>query len=324
MNNTLYRNLGIRPYEKGICELGRDCWAWLQPDGGWGLSNAGLVCDSGEALLADTLYDRQLTEEMLTAFRREVSAANNIHTLVNTHSNGDHCNGNSCLPEAVVIASQATVEEMPHESPQMMVNLLKQADQMGVLGEFLQHSFGRYDFASVQKRLPDRAFKGRAKVRIGESMVELIEVGPAHTRGDTLLWVEQAKVIFTGDILFIEDHPIVWEGPIGNWIAALDRIEQLEPEVVVPGHGPITDLRGVRAMREYLRYVYAEAKKRHATGMDMNEAIHDISFADYDSWGCAERIAVNVASVYRELDGQKPLLVTEGVALIAQLWKERR
>lgn len=324
MDSSLYRNLGIRPYDKGLCELGRGCWAWLQPDGGWGLSNAGLVCNAGEALLADTLYDRPLTEEMLRVFRREIPAANNIHTVVNTHANGDHCNGNSCVPEAMVVASQAAVEEMPHESPQMMAQLLEQSEQMGVLGEFLQHSFGDYDFASVHKRLPDRAFKGKVRLRIGDGQVDLVEVGPAHTRGDILLWVPDAAVVFTGDILFIEDHPIVWAGPVSNWIAALDRIEQMQPELVVPGHGPITDMRGVRAMRDYLNYVWSEAKQRHTAGMDREEAARDIAFADYDSWGCAERIAINVASVYRELDGLESLPVTEGIELIARLWKDRR
>lgn len=152
----------------------------------------------------------------------------------------------------------------------------------------------------------------------------MTEVDPAHTRGDVLAWAPSAQVVFTGDILFIEDHPVVWAGPFGNWLEALDKIEQLEPEVVVPGHGSVTDLRGVRATRDYLKYVYQQAKQRHDTGMDVEEAARDINFADYSSLGYAERIAINVAAVYRELDGLSSLPVNEGIGLIARLWKDQR
>ncbi len=82
-------------YTKGLQDLGNGCYAYLQPDGSWGWSNAGLVVDSGESLLVDTLFDLKLTREMLDAMRRaEPKAAATIGTLVNTHSNGDHCFGN--------------------------------------------------------------------------------------------------------------------------------------------------------------------------------------------------------------------------------------
>ena len=68
-------SLGIRPYEKGLVDLGRGGYAWLQPDGGWGWSNAGLVSDGDQALLIDTLFDVRLTAEMLAAIRRAVPKA---------------------------------------------------------------------------------------------------------------------------------------------------------------------------------------------------------------------------------------------------------
>ncbi len=95
--------LGVRPYEQGLSDLGGGSWAYLQPDGSWGWSNAGLITDGDAALLVDTLYDRPLTERMLQTMRASVPAAAHIGQLVNTHANGDHCNGNCCLPEATII-----------------------------------------------------------------------------------------------------------------------------------------------------------------------------------------------------------------------------
>src|SRR5258705_13916940 len=84
-------------YAKGLQEVGDGLYAYLQPDGGWGWSNAGLVVDGERTLLVDTLFDLALTEQMLRAMRRAVPAAATIDTLVNTHANGDHCYGNQLV-----------------------------------------------------------------------------------------------------------------------------------------------------------------------------------------------------------------------------------
>ena len=81
-------------YRKGLQDIGNGCYAWLQPDGGWGFSNSGLITDGGETLLVDTLMDLAHTREMLDGYRAAVPAAAQIGTLVNTHSNGDHTFGN--------------------------------------------------------------------------------------------------------------------------------------------------------------------------------------------------------------------------------------
>ena len=110
--------------------------------------------------------------------------------------------------------------------------------------------------------------RARSTRQVGDKRVELIQVGPAHTRGDVLVFVPGDRTIFTGDILFIEGHPIIWAGPVANWIDACRRIEAMDVETVVPGHGPITDKRGVAAMREYLEYIFVEARARYDAGLD--------------------------------------------------------
>jgi glyoxylase-like metal-dependent hydrolase (beta-lactamase superfamily II) len=113
----------------------------------------------------------------------------------------------------------------------------------------------------------------------------------------------QDRVVFTGDILFIEGTPILWEGPVENWIRACRRIEAMDVDVVVPGHGPVTDRSGARAVREYLEYVREQARLRFDAGLSAADAARDIALGDYASWGDAERIAVNVDTLYREFSG---------------------
>ena len=71
-----------------------------------------------------------------------------------------------------------------------------------------------------------------------------------------------ARTIFTGDILFIGGTPIVWAGPLANWIAACDLMLGMDVDTVVPGHGPVTDKAGVVGVRDYLAFVDGEATAR--------------------------------------------------------------
>jgi cyclase len=136
--------------------------------------------------------------------------------------------------------------------------------------------------------------------------VHFLEVGPAHTGGDAIVHVPDAGVVFTGDILFVEGTPIVWAGPYSNWLAACDRILELNAPALVPGHGPVTDASGVQDVKRYLTYVRGEAEKRFDAGMDAEQAAGDIDLRDFAGWGDPERIAVNVATAYRELDPSLP------------------
>jgi glyoxylase-like metal-dependent hydrolase (beta-lactamase superfamily II) len=316
-------SLGIRPYKKGLVDLGRGGYAWLQPDGGWGWSNAGLVTSGDQALLVDTLFDVRLTAEMLAAMKRAEPKAR-IDQLVNTHSNGDHCNGNELVKGAQIIASKATADELAHESPRMMTALMKQAPNMGEVGEFFLYCFGAFHFEEVNQTLPTRTFEGALDLTVGDKRVHLKQVGPAHTRGDTIVHVPADRLVFTGDILFIEGHPIIWAGPVGNWIDACNYIASLDVDVVVPGHGPITDKRGVLAVRDYLIYVRDQAKQRFDSGMSPYEAAMDISLADYSSWGDAERIVVNVTTLFKEFSGDSTPNDTAALfGLMAKIHKAR-
>jgi glyoxylase-like metal-dependent hydrolase (beta-lactamase superfamily II) len=316
--------LGTQPFEKGLVELANGGYAWLQPDGGWGWSNAGLIVDGDQSLLVDTLFDLPLTAEMLAAMRA-AEPDTRISTLVNTHANGDHCNGNELVSGAEIIASQACADELAAEPKGMMATMMSRTPQMGETGEFLEYCFSAFEFDGINPTPPTRTFEGRLDVQVGDKQIELRQVGPAHTRGDILVHVPDDRTVFTGDILFIEGHPIIWVGPIRNWIDACNYMLSLDVETVVPGHGPITDKRGIEAVRDYLSYVRDESRARFDAGMPVYEAALDISLADYDSWGDAERIVINVATLYKEFAGDtEPNNVMELFGLMARIHKERR
>ena len=289
--------------ETTLTEVGNGCLAYVQGDGGWGWSNAGLVIGDGASLLVDTLFDLKLTRAMLDTMAGHTRSAP-ITTVVNTHANGDHCYGNQLVDDAVIVSSTKAAEEMDAVPPALLAALNRDD---GAAGELFRSFFGDFEFDGIELRRPDRTFDGRLDLDVGGRLVELIEVGPAHTAGDTIAVVPDAGVVYTGDILFIGGTPIVWAGPVSNWVAACDLMLGMDVDTVVPGHGPVTDKRGVTDVRDYLVFVEREATARHDAGMDAFDAARDIGAAigaseDFASLGEFGRIAVNVEAVYRQLD----------------------
>ena len=331
-------------YSKGLHDIGEGCYAYLQPDGSWGWSNAGLIVDDDASMLVDTLFDLAYTEQMLNDMKSATRAALNINTLVNTHGNGDHCYGNQLVAGAEIVGTEATAEEMRETPPDFLHKNMKMAGILKSLpwqlskvpmgknmsstkqfGQYLEECFGKFDFSAITLTPPDRTFTGSLSIVVGNRSVELIEVGPAHSKGDTLVYDPTAKTVFTGDILFVNSHPIIWEGPISNWLAACDRLLDLDIEVVVPGHGPITDKDGVRRIRSYLEYIHKEARDRFDAGMSVFDAAMDITFEDYDNWGEAERIVVNLNTLYKEFSGDiKPTHPRKLFALMANVAQAKR
>src|SRR4051794_40124800 len=144
-------------YEKGLHELGDGLHAYLQPDGGWGWSNAGLISAAGTSMLVDTLFDLRLTQEMLDAMV-PVTAGAPIDAAMNTHGNPDHCFGNELLPAAATIyASQTAAQEIAELSPELLVTL-KHAELPDELRAFFDHAFGAFEYEGITVRPPDQTF----------------------------------------------------------------------------------------------------------------------------------------------------------------------
>lgn len=296
--------MSAQDYRKGLHDLGQGCHAWLQPDGSWGWSNAGLVTGSGTSLLVDTLFDLPLTREMLDGIR-PVTDHHPLRTLVNTHSDPDHVNGNELVAsrDVEILASAAAAELMTQEALDAVARV-KHLE--GTLGEFARHIFGPFELDGITATGPDRTFSGEESVDVGGREVRLIQVGPAHTPGDVIVLVPDARLLYAGDILFVGGTPIAWAGPIDRWVAALDRILDLDVTTIVPGHGPVSGKAEVSVMREYLVTVAAQARRRYEEGLDVDAAIASIELGEFADLPEHGRLAQNVLNVYQQLDPTVP------------------
>ena len=313
--------------------VGDGCHAWIQPNGGWFESNAGLVSGDGESVLIDTLTDLRLTRRMLQAFA-ELTGEAPIRTLVNTHSDVDHVAGNQLLPDADIVTSRRSAELIRRQDPGSLKGFDRLARGMRLvgrlpmpvvgslplpvlprirlrsIGDYIGGMLAPFNFDGIEVRPPTREFEGELSLHVGGRKLRLLEVGPAHTPGDLVVHVPDAGVVYTGDILFVGGTPVMWAGPVSNWINAIDRLTAVDADTYVPGHGPVCGREEAEAVKRYWVWLEAAARHRFGLGMSAWEAARDIALSpefetyEWSRWSEPERIVINVATLERERRGE--------------------
>lgn len=330
----------------GLQEVAPGTHAWLQPNGELGESNAGLVVGAGASALIDTLWDVPLTGRMLDAMAAHTGAAP-ITDLVNTHSDGDHWWGNQLLPEARRVTSAASAQVMQHEidsgAPAQLERFRRLAhamlqasrrrrlprqarERMHPFGSYVSRMFSPYDFTSVRLAGPTETFSDPVWIEAGGRSLQLIPVGPAHTPGDAIVWVPDVRVVFAADIGFVGVTPVMWTGPVANWLAAIDTIAALEPDVVVPGHGPVCGVAELEAVGRYWRWLSAAARPHFGRGRSAYETALAIATSEefrrqeWAQWLAPERIVINCHILRRSARGESgPLKPLQRIAIFEQV-----
>jgi cyclase len=281
-------------------QIAKDVYACLQEDRGLGTSNSGLI-NRGGGLVVDTFWDLPHTRALMETYARVWPRP--ARRVVNTHRNGDHCWGNQLFADAEIIGHRLCAAEFGKESPQLMQALCNARDSSDPGVAAFARALANWDFSGIELTPPTTLIEERLDLDLDGIAAALLYVGPAHTAGDVIVHLPEQRIVFTGDVLFRLCTPIGWEGTYDRWIAALDRIMALRPDVVVPGHGPLCGVEGPQEMKAYLVYVRAEAQRFFERGLSAVEAAKRIDLGPYAGWTEPERIVFNVERAYRELRG---------------------
>ena len=298
-----------------LTELAPDVYACLQEDRGFGWSNSGFV-NRGGGLVVDTFFDVPHTRRMLELYGKVSSGA--PRRLVNTHHNGDHCWGNQLLAGAEIIGHRLCAEAMRSDLQPEALRAAVNAEGAPPGIAMFADDVRDFDFSGIEITPPTTFVEERLALDLDGERVDVLYVGPAHTAGDVIVHVPDRGVLFGGDVMWHHCTPIGWEGTTDGWLAALDAIVGLAPEVVVPGHGPPCGLDGVRELRAYFSFVRDEARASFDAGRTVLDAAKRIDLGPYAAWNQPERLVFSVARVYRELRGEPWDAPVDAMALLDQ------
>jgi cyclase len=271
-------------------------------------ANSGLI-DLGGGVVVDTQSDLPHARQMIELFSSVWSGTPRYVVL--THEDIDHVAGNQLFPGAEIIAHRAAADRMKHvadpkESQKLthaihhlITRTVLRASHPGLLAvaKQLDESF---DFDGIELVLPTTVFDERHVLDLGGAEAHLIHVGAAHQAGDVIVHVPSEGVLFAGDLLFNQSTPMGWVGSYREFSDALDRIIALDPETIVPGHGPVCGVDAVRQEQAYFRHVYDESRKGFEAGLTAAQAAEQIDLGLYGEWRAPARLMLNVERAYRE------------------------
>ncbi|MCL7379256.1 MBL fold metallo-hydrolase [Streptomyces sp. 35G-GA-8] len=267
-----------------LVRLAPEVHAYVQPDGGWCLNNAGFVSDGETTLLIDTAA----TERRALLLREAILTAGVPlpRTVVNTHHHGDHTYGNGLfVPEATVIGHAACREEQ------------------SAAGHELRVAWPGTDFGAIPITLPTVTYHERLTLHVGGTEARVFHPGVAHSRGDSIVHLPERGIVFTGDLVFQGGTPFLAMGSLRGSLRALELLRSLDASVVVPGHGPVTDPSAFDATEEYLRYVTDLALEGHGKGLSPLETACSADLGRFAALRESERLVGNLHRAYAELDG---------------------
>ncbi|MFF4573936.1 MBL fold metallo-hydrolase [Streptomyces sp. NPDC001410] len=282
----------VREIEEGV-------YAYLQPDGGWCLNNAGIVLAGAGPVLVDTAATEARARQLRDVVDDLGSAP--VDLLVNTHSHGDHTFGNHLFEQATVVAHRRAAAEMAEH------------------GLALTTLWPDVRWGRVEAGAPDVVFDARMTLPTSGVRIELMHFGPGHTAGDAVVWLPGPRVLFTGDLVFSGATPFTLMGSVAGSLRVLDRLRALEPQVVVPGHGPVGGPELLDADAEYLRWVRDVARQGIAEGLEPLALARATDLGPYARLADSERLVGNLYRAYAEEHGAEPAAPLDVPAVFGEM-----
>ena len=230
-----FRLQELRP---GVC-------AAIAEEGGVAIGNAGFVAAGGDVLVFDCTLSLTAGRELREAAERQ----GRIEHVVYSHWHGDHVFGAGAMPAmAVVVATERTAALLEERAEPRLQDLKKSASEI-TEGPFAE--LARTELPQVVIVYPDETF---ADERAFDG-ARALTYGGGHTASDAFLWLEEERILFAADLVVVDTHPWIGDGDVREWRRILTRIAALEPETILPGHGPVAGPDALEFMHEYLETI---------------------------------------------------------------------
>ncbi|MCO6450867.1 MAG: MBL fold metallo-hydrolase [Caldilineales bacterium] len=182
-----------------------------------------------------------------------------LYVIVTDHHRG-HCLGSQWLSDTVIAHEQAWKH---------MRNYSENFKQR-VRDSFKRKPEIRAQFDELEIIVPSITFQDRLTLVHGEKVIRILHVG-GHTPATSMVWLPAEKALFAGDIVWIDQHPFMTQANSEEWLAALEFVRELEPNYIVPGHGPICDVGTLDRLSDYLRFLRQRTLDLYNAGRSKQE-----------------------------------------------------
>jgi len=282
----------IPSWKSGLQEIAPNVFAHIHSGVGWDICNSGFIVGEDGVLVIDAMMVASQVRPYLEEIRTVTDKP--IRYLVNTHHHVDHSFGNQFYLPTEVVSHRGCRESM----------ITAGADV-----ESLSRRYPQYRDDWVQSRLTPASitYEDKMIVHLGDRVIELLHPGPAHTYGDTLVYLPREKVLFTGDVAFQYLTPLARDGHVSNWIKVTNGIlKDVNATTLVMGHGPVSGKEAVSWTLKYLRLVKRVSKSHFDQGASVEDASRAVRLGEYADWVDPERVMVNVQRLYQEFRGEFP------------------
>ncbi len=272
--------------EPHVTEVSEGIFAYIQPDGGWWINNTGFLTGRRGVVSIDSCATELRTRRYIDAITRV--SAQPVRTVINTHHHGDHTNGNYLFHTATVVG---------HERSRDAVLATGLPNYRGVWNDIA--------WGDLELSPPFLTYSDRITVWADEVRCEVSHVGiPAHTTNDSIIWIPERSVLFSGDLLFNGGTPFLLMGSIAGAITAVSNLLDLGAATIVPGHGEVTGPDVIDDVLGYLHFVQAVARQGVDAALTPLQAATECDLGPYSELLDAERIVGNLHRAYSELRGE--------------------
>lgn len=273
------------PLPDGAREVSDGVFSYVQADGSWWINNTGFMVGRRGVISIDACSTERRTRAYLDAIRRVSDAP--VRTLVNTHHHGDHTFGNYLFQNATIVA---------HESARSAMLAAGLPDD--------PRFWSPVSWGDLELAPPFLTFRDEIAIYSDDLRCEVRYVGtPAHTTNDSIVWLPERRLLFSGDLLFNGGTPFLLMGSISGAQDAVNALRTLGAETIVPGHGQVCGPAAIDAALEYLEFVRDLAAQGHAAGLTPLQVARDAELGRFAELLDAERIVGNLHRAYAELGG---------------------
>jgi glyoxylase-like metal-dependent hydrolase (beta-lactamase superfamily II) len=254
--------------------------------------NVGIIVGTKATLVVDTGLGPRNGETVLRA-TNSVSRNAELY-VVSTHFHPEHALGESAFPAtAKLIRARAQQKDIDEFGLALAKTF---AARSPLVAELLK---------DAQFRKADVFFDREHTLDLGDVRVRMLSLGPTHTRGDTIIWVEGDRILFAGDVVMNRTF-VAFASPYSSvkaWLADFDQLEPLNPLKVVPSHGPVGDAALIAEQRTMMKAIQLRAVELKRQGKSADEAAQTVQAefqAKYPEWTAPARVGLIARSAYTE------------------------